>query len=283
MSYKFSRGERGITQEAPRTLIELLRRAAKYLWQGKASESLNMNNIYEIDKILGNMKITEITTEVIDELADVLNEGRANSTVNNKLSSLSTLLRYAYNRQWIDRMPLFPWREPARTRLRWLKGDEEERLLSLLPDDVRAFCTILIDTGMRRGELLKITKENIEGDYITLWPSQTKTKSARTIPMSPRTKALVQVYVPFKMDVNRIRWFWDKAKHEMGLSEDKDFVLHTLRHTAATRMLAVTNNLALVKDMLGHSNIQTTLKYAHTNPQQLLEAVNRMHGVSADK
>lgn len=279
MSYKFSRGERGTTQEPPQYLLDLLRRAARYLWQGKASEALNMNNIYEISKILGNMKINEITTEVVDDLADVLNEGRANSTVNNKLSSLSTLLRYAYNRQWIERMPLFPWREPARTRLRWLRDDEEDRLLSLLPEDVRAFCTILIDTGMRRGELLKVTKENIEGDFIRLWPSQTKTKSARSIPLSPRSKALVQVYIPFKMDVNRIRWFWDKAKHEMGLSEDKDFVLHTLRHTAATRMLAATNNLALVKEFLGHSNIQTTLKYAHTNPQQLLEAINRIHGV----
>jgi integrase len=283
MSYKWSRGERGIKQEPPIFLLELLRRAAGYLWQGKASESLNMANIYEISKILGSVKITEITTEMVDELADILNEGRANSTVNNKLSSLSTLLRYAYNRQWIERMPLFPWREPSRTRLRWLKKDEEDRLLSLLPEDVRAFCTILIDTGMRRGELLKITKENLDGDFIRLWPNQTKTKRERSIPLSPRAKALAHEWIPFKMDVNRIRWFWDKAKHEMGLSDDKDFVLHTLRHTAATRMLAATNNLALVKELLGHSNIQTTLKYAHTNPQQLLEAVNRMHGVAEAK
>ena len=280
MSYKWSRGDRTLKQTPPETLMDLYRRA-RGLWQGKASEALNCSNIEEISKILRNPKLKEIDTEMIDRLADILNEGRASSTVNNKLSSLSTLLRHAYNRQWIDRMPLFAWREASRTRIRWLRGDEETRLLSLLPDDVRAFCTILIDTGMRRGELLKVSKDNLDGDFIRLWPNQTKTKRERTIPLSPRSKALAHLWIPFKMDVNRIRWFWDKAKHEMGLSEDKDFVLHTLRHTAATRMLAATNNLALVKEFLGHSNIQTTLKYAHTNPQQLLEAINKIHQVEA--
>lgn len=283
MSYKASRADRSQKVQPPETLLDLYRRAGRTLWLGKASEKLNCTNIEEAIRILGNPKIREMTTEMMDDLADTLNEGRAASTVNNKLSSLSCLLKYAYQREWISKMPLLPWREPARTRLRWLRPQEEAQLLGLLPDDVRAFCTILIDTGMRRGELLKLTKDNLDGDFIRLWPHQTKTKQERSIPLSPRAKELAHQWVPFKMDVNRIRWFWDKAKHEMGLVEDKDFVLHALRHTAATRMLAATGNLALVKDFLGHSQIQTTLKYAHTNPQQLLEAVNKMHGVGGSK
>lgn len=278
MSFKWSRSERTIKQQQPETLRELYLRA-RGVWKGKASETLNCTNMEEIIKILQNPKIQEITTDMIDQLADVLNEGRAASTVNNKLSSLSMMLRFAHNRQWIDRMPMMPWREASRTRLRWLKGNEEVELLIRLPEDIRAFCTILIDTGMRRGELLKVTKENLDGDFIRLWPDQTKTKRPRSIPLSPRAKILAKQYIPFNLNPNAIRWAWDKAKHGMGLSEDKDFVLHMLRHTAATRLLETTNNLAIVKEMLGHSNIQTTLKYAHTNPQQLLEAVNKMHGV----
>lgn len=277
MSYKWSRAERTLKQDKPERLLDLYQ-IARSVWKGKASESLNCANVEEIAEILKNPKIQAITTVMLDKLADELNIGRTGSTVNKKLSSLSMMLRYAYHRNWIDKMPMVPWREQSRTRLRWLKGNEEVELLVRLPPDVRAFCTILIDTGMRRGELLKVTKENLDGDFIRLWPDQTKTKKERTIPLSPRAKLLAYQWIPFKMNLNRIRWSWDKAKHSMGLKDDKDFVLHTLRHTAATRMLEVTNNLALVKDLLGHSNIQTTVKYAHTNPQQLLEAINKMHG-----
>lgn len=279
MSFKWSRAERTkvTKKDQPETLLDLYLKA-RGVWAGKASEALNCANVEEIAEILGNPKIHEITTVVLDQLADELNIGRTGSTVNKKLSSLSMMLRYAYHREWIDKMPMVPWREASRTRLRWLKGNEEAQLLCQLPDDVRAFCTILLDTGMRRGELLKVTKENLDGDFIRLWPNQTKTKRERSIPLSPRAKLLAHQWIPFKLNLNKIRWSWDKAKSGMGLANDKDFVLHTLRHTAATRMLEATNNLALVKDMLGHSNIQTTIKYAHTNPQQLLEAVNKMHG-----
>jgi len=50
---------------------------------------------------------------------------------------------------------------------------------------------------------------------------------------------------------------------------------HSLRHTAASRRVMAGVDLVSVKEILGHRDIQTTLRYAHLAPGHLREAVNR--------
>jgi len=62
--------------------------------------------------------------------------------------------------------------------------------------------------------------------------------------------------------------FYKRKDRKSFSKELKDVTLpytnfHTLRHTAATWILRKTNNLRITKEILGHSNINTTLKYAH--------------------
>jgi integrase len=267
-----------ISNKKPETLMDLYRRAAIQVWGGKACERISCANMEEIITILQNPKLEEITTPMLDELANILHQGRASGTVNNKLSSLAAMLKFAVQRGWLAQRPIFPWKDPGQHRIRWVKPEEEQALMSKMPDDIRAFCEILLHTGMRRGELLSLTKENIDGDFIRLW--KTKNKKSRSVPMTPHVKELVEKWVPFNtIGLSRLRHHWMMAKKSMGLENDKEFVLHTLRHTAATRMLATTNNIVLVQQLLGHERIQTTLKYAHIDSQQLLEAVNKVHKV----
>lgn len=53
---------------------------------------------------------------------------------------------------------------------------------------------------------------------------------------------------------------------------------HTLRHTAATWILKKTNNLRTTKEILGHSDIRTTLKYAHVLDEEKRNALNAVFG-----
>ena len=50
---------------------------------------------------------------------------------------------------------------------------------------------------------------------------------------------------------------------------------HTLRHTAASRRVMAGVDLVAVKEMLGHRDIETTMRYSHLSPGHLHEAVNR--------
>lgn len=65
---------------------------------------------------------------------------------------------------------------------------------------------------------------------------------------------------------------WARFKRKHGI---EDVRLHDLRHAAGTRTLAKTQNLALVRDLLGHSNITTTERYAHTSLELLREAMEK--------
>jgi integrase len=75
---------------------------------------------------------------------------------------------------------------------------------------------------------------------------------------------------------------WYRALRAAGLWNGKgkpdNFRFHDIRHTAATRTLDETNDLYLVKELLGHAEISTTQRYAKLGQHQLLagmEATDR--------
>lgn len=269
------------TKVTPVTFRQLVKQATEPLWKGKSYYMTVISNLEDASEIMGHPMLKDITTDMVAEYAQVLSEHVKPSTVNRKLSNLHTVLKYAYDREWIERMPKMPWMKEDNERIRWLSKEEEVRLLSLLPQPYSAFCEILIHTGMRRGELMNLKKEEVDGDYARLW--KTKTKKARSVPLSDRAKELIEQYVPFNIELSPLRTAWLKAKKEMGLEDDPHFVMHTLRHTTATRMLDTTGNIAVVQKMLGHAKIATTMRYAHVADDALLDAVRQTstkHGIS---
>jgi integrase len=80
----------------------------------------------------------------------------------------------------------------------------------------------------------------------------------------------------FPMYENR-EW-WTAARREAKV---EGLRWHDLRHTFATRLVASSKNLALVKEACGHASIVTTTRYAHVNTDQLREAMSTMNKLSA--
>ncbi|MFA7658527.1 MAG: tyrosine-type recombinase/integrase [Candidatus Gastranaerophilaceae bacterium] len=59
-----------------------------------------------------------------------------------------------------------------------------------------------------------------------------------------------------------------------------DLVFHDLRHTAATRMVESGTDLICVKEALGHSDINMTMRYAHPVPEMMLKAIMSLNNMS---
>ena len=256
-------------------LSSLLRTAALPLWKGKAYERTAYRNVEEFISIVGDMDASEVKTITLDQW--YVEQGKKVSpvTINRKLVNINQVLQFAHDREWIEKMPVLRWNPENNGRIRWLEFSEEEQMFSLLKQwdepEVAKFLRVLLETGMRRGELLGLTPENIQGRWIRLW--KTKTKTPRSVPLTNDALEALRDYKGWTIDINDLRRVWDKLRTEMGLSDDKDFVLHSLRHTKATRMLSKTQNIAMVQKLLGHKKVQTTLRYAHISDDDLLNAV----------
>lgn len=187
----------------------------------------------------------------------------------------------------------FPKMKVDKGRLRYLSFDEEKRLLIAIDprrevkglakyedrhqllksemNDMYDFLVILLDTGARHGEIrtLEWSRIDLNEKVISLW--RPKVRNESIIFMTDRVFDILQrrklesvgPYVftdrsggPKRYSPASIRKAFDRA----GLP---GCTAHTLRHTHASRLIQNGLNIYEVKEMLGHSDIKTTLRYAH--------------------
>lgn len=269
------------------TLKEALNLAQRLVWKGTPGEKTAMINAEDVCDILGKDRpVDTIDTESVDEMVFELEDrGLALSTINKKLSALSTILGVCMDRGYIEKKPKLTFRKVSNGRIRWLDEKEEETILFLcdqwnLPDYSDLF-KVAIDTGMRQGELLKLQVRdyNPTTRMITLW--LTKNQESRSIPATQRVHdiltrrskdSLPTVTIFGGIDKWKIRNTWDRIRRHMKLTGDKEFVFHTLRHTCASRMAMEGVPLMMIQKFMGHKTIQMTLRYAHLSPDSLSAA-----------
>ena len=77
----------------------------------------------------------------------------------------------------------------------------------------------------------------------------------------------------YTLQYNKLRWL---LKH-VGV---EDFRIHDLRHTCASWLMGAGQQLTAVRDLLGHSSVQMTERYAHTPPENVRTAVSALDGVA---
>ncbi len=222
------------------------------------------------------------------------------ATAQRELSALRRMLNVAKAEGWIISNPFnngAPLISQAdeRKRERILSVEEEQRLLLACSARQRAHLRPLVitalDTGMRRGELLKLrwVQVDLERRVIHVQAFHTKTLTARDVPISKRLLAELQrlwEISPKDTDglvfgiLDNARMAFTSARREAGLD---DVRFHDLRHTAATRLIQRGLNLSEVGRILGHSQPQTTYRYVNpdaTTIQRAAEAFDAFHAAA---
>ena len=269
--------------EVPVTLGEGLRRAATSLWRGTKSADQSVQQLTRAFTLMGlTTRIDDISTTRLDSLVDKLYERKvSDATINRYLSSVHKFVKWASDRDYYTKkMPAFPWKEEDEGRIRWITPAEEMALMDLLPPDIAKLVKVAIRTGMRRGELLTLQKDQLQEGRVHLW--KTKSGSPRTIPCTPEIFGDLQYLVANAKlpTAHQLRYAWDAAKEAMGLKEDPNFVFHACRHTCATRLVQANVNIRIIQRFMGHLRIETTMRYAHVSDEMLDEAVVRMESHS---
>ncbi|PMQ15843.1 site-specific integrase [Janthinobacterium sp. AD80] len=107
--------------------------------------------------------------------------------------------------------------------------------------------------------VFQIRREDIGVDTIRLPASHTKTLKTRVIPIIPALRPWLK-HFPLTITVDGLKSSWRRSRVKARM-EHVNF--HDLRHSCASIMLGLGVDLYTISKILGHSNVQTTQRYAH--------------------
>ena len=147
---------------------------------------------------------------------------------------------------------------------------------------------LLLLTGCRKGEILRLRREEVKGDRLELADSKT---GPRTVLLNAPAREIVERRMaegtgtwvfPSVRDPSRPRsrepFLWYRVRREAGI---EDVRLHDLRHTVASQAAMNGVPLPVVARLLGHSDIAMTMRYAHVGDREIEEAAERVGQVIA--
>ncbi|MFA0497132.1 tyrosine-type recombinase/integrase, partial [Vibrio sp. 10N.222.54.B11] len=161
--------------------------------------------------------------------------------------------------------------------LRYLDHDEIARLLGSCQTfsnrSLVFIVKICLATGARWGEAESLKPSQIKNNQITFL--NTKSSKNRTVPINQtlydELTALESISEE-RMFLNSLSAF-RKAVSEANIDLPKGQMTHVLRHTFASHYVMSGGNIVKLRDVLGHSEITTTMRYAHLAPEHLEETL----------
>lgn len=154
-------------------------------------------------------------------------------------------------------------------------------------DHLRPMILLSINTGMRRGELFSLKWENVNFEQAMLTIAGALAKSGKTRHIPLNTEALnvlkswrkqtntIDLVFPNK-DGNRFDTVKKGWKAIIDAAEIKNFRWHDMRHHFASRLVMAGVDLNTVRELLGHSDMAMTLRYAHLAPEHKANAVEKL-------
>lgn len=245
-----------------------------------------------IKPTLGTFKIQDVKRSDIAQLHHKMREKpyQANRTLGvlSKMFNLAEI--WGLRVEGTNPCRLVP-KYKERQRERFLTDDEMARLSKALKESERtktetpyvvAAFRMLILTGCRLREIQELKWDYVLGDYLVLPDSKT---GSRRIPLGVEAQNVLKelnrdpdnpyvfcgtIEEQFVTDLQKP---WRRIRKAAKI---EDMRIHDLRHNFASRAVMGGMNLPLVGRLLGHSQIQTTMRYAHFADGPVMEAAKAM-------
>ena len=178
----------------------------------------------------------------------------------------------------------------ARNRI--VTDTDERALLPVCPRPLRDVLTIMLDSGMRNGEVVRMRLEQISWEGAFYFNPKGKSRKARRIvPLSERVIGILRtiqqeqkggtegwVFPSEKsrsghIELSGIEHMFRKIARKLGIPDV--LKLYCARHTFGTVAMAETRNPGLVKEVMGHESLSTTMVYLHPETAQIKNVIDR--------
>ena len=242
-------------------------------------------------------------THLINQIT-VRGKLRRPASTNREMSSIRQLMTYAVTKGELTKSDfdeMFPFikgdpdnrlfLKENNARLIFLTKEEIDRLLSECEHIplLHRLVTFAINTGLDKGDILKLTWDNIVNGKIST--ERAKTKNPVEIPINEavdkvlkdiRKEQMPGTGVIFDRDGKPVKRFdrgYTGAVRRAKL-KTKGVTFKTLRHTFASHLVMRGRHLKEIQELLGHSSIVMTIRYAHLEPHHLEDAVHALDGLT---
>ena len=291
---KIARGEfLGIYEEKKITFGEFAEEFLSYVEQNNASNTLRKYScmVGHFVVFFGTKLLSTITPADVERYKNERAKQVKQDTVKQELAVLRILFRKAMKWGQARTDPTENIEKPktARKLPRFLTEKEARKLLNAAPAELVLFVALGVYAGLRHGEMLNLRWNDVslENGTITIQSHEdwkTKDRDVRVIPIHPDLIEYLRLhprhfsspYVFCRPDGTRFKTLFrpfGRLVESVGL---EGITPHTLRHTFASWLTMKGVDLRTVQELLGHSDIKTTMIYAHLAPGHTAVAVQKL-------
>ncbi len=251
----------------------------------------------------GDTDMREVSSEQVQVFKAEKDKTHTAKTVNNHLSVLSSMYRAAVDWDYCERNPaagVSPLPTPPATFRFWDREQSDAFLGASLrvAREWHPLFLCALRTGMRAGELFGLQWDSVDFARKRIHVCRNWTHGYMVTPKSgkdrfvPMTLQLVQALREHRhlraklvfcrpdggpLDSNKVkRSFW-RCQKAAGIPR---IAFHDLRHSFASQLVMAGIPLLAVQEMLGHSDIRMTQRYAHLSPGATADYINVLDGRS---
>ena len=271
------------------TLSEATRVVYKRRKNGTKSATNFLIGMKHNIKALGDLPVNKITRPMVNKMMDILKAEHKNSNavINQKMGYLRVVLQEMEEDGFIEMIKMPKPRPTKNSKVHYLTEDMERELLSWLNcmqrnREAKDIVECLIDLGCRVNELLGLEKRFVDFDNNQINFNERKNDQAVAVPMTNRVQSIIRRYYRevkdfdrlFTLNYSELNAIWQKARKDLGYADKKFYTIHLCRHTCASRLASAGCPILLIKDWLGHEDIENTMIYAHLQPKALHSIVD---------
>ncbi len=240
----------------------------------------------------GTKRLDQISARDIEAFKGLkLRQGSSAKTVNNMLTILRKMLSVAQEWEVIPFVPKVKWLRVPPNKFDFLTFEEADRLIGAADGEWRAMIMLASKTGLRQGELLALTWDDVDLVKGLLVDSRNLSRGEITTPKNGKTRE-----IPLGDDVlaslKRQRHLRGdlvfckpdgsmltkgECKHPLWRACKRAGLRrigwHVLRHTFASHLVMRGAPMKAVQELMGHSTMEMTMRYAHLSPDVRKDAV----------
>lgn len=283
MEVKQDRGEMlpDLRQLRTTTITDLLERYRTTVTIAKRSAKIEAIRIASLQRThLAKLSLAAATTDKFAVYRDQRLTKVAPATVRKELALLRHVFRIA-RQEWhlpIEKNPIADLKMPSPGRARTRRVNEgeaqrlEEAIGKLRNPVMRGVIRFAIETGMRRGEILKSRVEHLDLQRRILTIPDTKNGHPRTIPLTSAAIGVLEaVGLPsggfiFPVLPNAVRLAWERVRRRAGVP---DMHFHDLRHEAISRFFERGLTVPEVALISGHRDVRMLFRYTHLKAEDV--------------